>query len=157
MKRDRYSILEEPRGPSYKQLIEAAFGTCTQFLLVQQRRVPEPAALSVLTELQPFLIRHGRETAWPGSELAPGYSVEVYHYRLTSGSAAILSRAVDGLYEWVQLDRPEDPCFFRSDGSVWLATITQEEDAFFELTREEHDQLLRQVPDLRLAKDLSVN
>lgn len=51
----------------------------------------------------------------------------------------------------------EDLCFFRSDDSVWLATITQEEDAFFELTREEHDQLLQQVPNLKLAKDIAVN
>jgi hypothetical protein len=59
-----------------------------------------------------------------------------------------LALAADGLFDWVEPRLPEDPCLLREDGTAWLTTIAHERDAYFTLTPEERDQLLREVPDL---------
>lgn len=151
MKRQTYDLVEEPTGAAYRKLLGVALAECATFQLVHKRREMTPSVRSVLSQLDPFLIEKLRGNTWPGSE-AVGWQAELYRFRLTPDSAAVLERVAHGLYSWTQLDLPEDPSFVRADGSLWLATTTHERDAFFELNSDELNRLVASVPDLRLRR-----
>ena len=68
-------------------------------------------------------------------------------------TAKILGEAVEGLFDWIEPELPEDLCILRPDGSPWLVTISHEQDAYFQLSDKEKGELTELVPDLRLVID----
>ena len=72
-------------------------------------------------------------------------------YDFVDGSADILVKAADGLFDWLEPRLPEDLCLLRSDGSPWLVTITHERDAYFVMSREEGLLLTSHIPSLRIS------
>lgn len=151
MKRETYDLLEEPTGGAYRDLIRLAAAECTSFQVVHKRRRMTPPVETVMSVLRPFLLERRESSNWPGSE-AVGWTAELYRFALTAESGAVLARTADGLYSWQQPNLPEDPSFLRQDGSVWLATITHEREAFFELSPEELSSVSATVPALRLKR-----
>lgn len=61
----------------------------------------------------------------------------------------VLADAATSLYAWRQPELPEDLAFLRADGSVVLATIAHERDAFMELAPHEAARASDAVPWLR--------
>ena len=150
-----FDIRIEPRGETYRRVIDLALHFCDQALLVIRTNISlSPYGAQTLKFLEPFLLRKmAKATQWPGTvlhynDLFPDNTATVYYYRLCSESARILKDAVEGLYSWKQPECPEDLCLLRSDGSPWLVTITHEEDSYLELTPKEKDRLLADVPEL---------
>ena len=148
--RATYDVVEEPIDETYRSLIYFAASVCAEFILVHQRRRKTVAVDQLLQDLAPSLVLTTEESAWPGSELALGHRATVYRFRVDPVSTEVLATAAVGLYSWTQLQRLEDPCFFRSDRSLWLATIAHERDAYFELFPAECEELLAKVPGLQL-------
>lgn len=151
MSRATYDLLDEPTGQTYSRLLQTAGQVCSEFHLVLK---PSPASLgvdSVLARLRPYLLRQVEASEWPGNQ-AVGWTAQIYRYRLTLESREVLEHSAPGLYAWVQRSLPEDPAFFRADGSLWLATITHERDAFFELSPDEHRSLRHALPEIRLRR-----
>jgi hypothetical protein len=62
-----------------------------------------------------------------------------------------LSRATEGLFDWVQPTLPEDLHILRTGGNPWLVTISRKEDGYFELSKEEKRLLVEEVPSLALS------
>lgn len=152
MTRETYDVLDEPRGQTYRSLIAVARQQCAEFGLVHQRRSRSAGVIETLRTLKPHLVEINRERSWPGSEMAPGHSAEIYRFRLSEETAAYLASAVVGLYDWSQLERPEDLHFLRADGSLWLGSTSHEADAWFELETDEHAALVAAVPELKLRR-----
>jgi hypothetical protein len=58
------------------------------------------------------------------------------------------SARADQLYAWLHPFLPEDPAFYREDGSVLFGSVTHEHDAFFFLTENE----IAEAPRIFLSK-----
>jgi hypothetical protein len=151
-----YDIVNEPRGAVYGALLGCAAVACTSGLLVV--RQPDELDLDgreVLNGLQPWMTEVQHSSTWPGTTLSEGDTAHLYYFRYGRPVVDFLRMYSNGLYDWVAPRLPEDLCLFRDDRSLWLATIAHEHDAYFELARDEHDELLARVPGLAVKAHAS--
>jgi hypothetical protein len=150
---DCYTFLSEPRGDLYRSLLRHdSSERRTALLVVQKGMTLSASGQQVLSRLAPFVHRQEVSSHWPGTELLRGRQATVYHFDLTAESADLLSEVVDGLFEWLQPELPEDLCILRSDGSPWLTSISHENDAWLELGSLEHEALSPELKQI-LVKD----
>jgi hypothetical protein len=143
-------ILTEPTQEVYAQLIALASECCTTFCLVWRDQLSFAASADhVASLLAGFIIREERTDRWPGTVLSSTMAT-VRHYRVTPESLAVLQQQ-SGLYAWRAPDLPEDLVFYRAEGIVWLASISHEQDAWFEAVAVAGIDLQRRVPGLNFA------
>ncbi|MGC4114480.1 MAG: hypothetical protein QM765_07690 [Myxococcales bacterium] len=132
--RRHFQIVEEPRGRSYRELLEKTRCLYTSFGLVEHRNMPLSAeGRAVLKRLAPFLISEDPAKKWPGTETYMP-TATVRRYLLSPNSEAVLMESARGLFDWRQPDLPEDLHLLRPDGSVLLASVAHEREAFIEAT-----------------------
>ena len=133
--RKTYTLVAEPTGEVYRRLLVCSLASCDMGLLVIRSGGDLHAqAARVLQQLEPFLVSCREESSWPGTTLV-GHTATVRRFRWCPETQDVLARTVEGLYRWREPRLPEDPCLFRPDGSVWLATIAHEHDGWFEPPR----------------------
>jgi len=141
-------LLEEPRGEIYARLLGLAETEASEAYLIVRSSLPlSERAKAALEQLEPHQVAVRTTSAWPGTTLGGG-SALMFMYRMSPALASTLRLAADGLYDWQQPDLPEDLGFIRPDGSVWLASIAHERDAYFELSDEEAKDLFDRLPEL---------
>jgi hypothetical protein len=136
----RYSVVEEPRGDSYRALLRFLKLTCNAVILVV--RAPErlsSAAREVVNRLDRSLIGSAESGQWPGTTLAR-HTARVYTYAFDDHCLEVIRSSVEGLYDWVGPDRPEDLCILRGDAPC-LTSISHERTAYLDLTPSEVEQL----------------
>ena len=152
-RRKTYSLAAEPIGEVYQGLLEHSLTYCDVGLLVARSgtQLREPGT-RVLEQLEPFLLSRREESSWPGTTLLY-HTATVRRFSWCPETQAVLGSAAEGLYRWREPRLPEDPCLFRPDGSVWLATIAHEHDAWLELSGDEEAALVSAVPGLMLVDD----
>ena len=151
--RKTYTLVAEPTGEVYRRLLVCSLASCDMGLLVIRSGADLHAqAARVLQQLEPFLVSCREESSWPGMTLV-GHTATVRRFRWCPETQDVLARTVEGLYRWREPRLPEDPCLFRPDGSVWLATIAHEHDGWFELSEDEKAALVQDVPGLALVDD----
>ena len=132
----------------YRAVIQAAKKDCETALLVVRNSIAiTPLGTDVLRSLVGWQRRCEERSDWPGTKLN-GETARVYHFSFNEEVCRVLSEVADGLFDWVQPGLPEDPCFLSRNDEPWLVTIAHERDAYFELAPDEHDQLLKTVPQL---------
>ena len=73
-------------------------------------------------------------------------------YAVNESTADVFKRAADRLYMWRWPWLPEEPSFYRADGSAVLITLPYDRLAWLELTQDELTELERRVPDLLLSR-----
>ncbi|WP_344234779.1 hypothetical protein [Kribbella hippodromi] len=73
-------------------------------------------------------------------------TVERFLFRLDAESLEVLVSSASSLYDWVNPMLPEDLHFLRSDGSVVLGTVAQEDDAWLQLTPAEYEGIAARIP-----------
>ncbi len=152
MERDTYDFIQEPRSDLLKALLSEATGLVTVCGFIVQGDLPSnQRAARLLAELSPYAKTSKKVSSWPGTELHGESSAVQYQYAFSQPVAELLHETVDGLYEWVAPDLPEDLHLLRQDGTVLLGCIAHERDAWLELDRDEFTQLSKQVPGLNQA------
>ena len=112
---------------------------------------------ALLIELRPFLISELEANEWPGTILLKDKAL-LRKFTLDNGSVAILKKYANSLYEWQQPNLLEDLCFYKLiDGEVWMATISHENDGYFEITENEFSIMLTMFPYLKeyICKDIN--
>ncbi len=147
-----FDIAREPRREVYLGLLNAARRFGDSFTLV----IPTGSyftaeAMRILTRLEPMQLAKTQTHEWPGTTQYEGPPATLYRYRLDDRSLGALTASADGLYEWVQPDRPEDIAMLRFDGRAWLVVVAQHEDAYVDVDAVEREQLLTLVPGLAIA------
>ena len=153
MQREIYVVTKQPVDQVYHELIQYGQKVCdTALVVVRPSLGLEPSAVALLDHLEQFLMKKQEQAEWPGTELFGREKATVYYFHLKPECAKLLVGAVDGLYKWLQPERPEDLCLLRSDGTAWLTCIAHEKDAYFELTTEELETLLKAVPGIDLLR-----
>lgn len=144
MNHTRYSIIREPRGAHYRQMLTSLARLRTSALLVLHDGIVVALGSpgqGIVAALRDHRASEHRASKWPGTELFYGGEATVISMPLDAEALAILLAATSRLYGWRQPDLPEDPCLFRADGSVVLATIAHEADAYVDLTADEWAQV----------------
>lgn len=142
-----YVLTSNPTGAEYEALVDFCCSASFEMILVVRdpRTEADPSLRQTLADLSPHLIRTTTTSEWPGTILY-GDEADVHRYRVCSELQAELKRMVTNLFDWVHPDAPEDPCFFRKDGSVLLVTTSHERDAYLLLTDGEHTTVQRRFP-----------
>jgi len=164
VKREIYDITSEPKGELYRQLLTVALRHCDEFLFVD---VPGPnygendtslqaGARDLVQELRPHFVKLEKSKSWPGTILSEHPRVDVYarihYFRLDLRSVAILARVADHLYAWRWPELPTDLCLLRPDGDAWLVNIAADEESYFQVTKEEAEELTRIMPELKVKR-----
>lgn len=143
-----FTLTNEPTGTVYQQLIETSLHFCTTALVVVRPELElSLRGVSVIRNLEPFLIGKSALTEWPGTLLYRGFAW-VSRYNLVSSCARVLEESTDSLYSWRQPDLPEDICLLRPNGDPWLVTISHERDSYLSLTKQDFDLLKQTMPEL---------
>lgn len=144
MNRKVYTLPKEPKGEVYRQLIETSLTFCETFCLITGNVYVGDQSIEnsnlARERLKPWLIEGRLTSGWPGTNEWPctkSGEVLMEMYRLNAESVRKLKQLANGLFEWEAPNLPEDPCFFRKDGGVWLTTISHERIAYLEITDEE--------------------
>lgn len=150
-----YTITEEPQGVTYRQLIVYALRRCSSLTLVIRDTVSSESATEVLKKIEKYQIKKEQRSEWPGTKLID-HTATVFTYDTASGIGDTLHKLADRLYDWVQPSLPEDLCFSTKEDDPWLVTISHERDAYLNITEEEFNTLIAEVPALRLQKDQTI-
>lgn len=151
MSRQILNFAREPRGNLYRQILDYALPRCQSVLLVLR---PSPAlalcgsGIETMRRLEEFLIEQNEASEWPGTELLSGTKATVFKYKYVEACASILKEAANSLYSWKEPYLPEDLCFLRPDGEVFLASIAHERDGYFCVSDEERGSLIETFPEL---------
>lgn len=90
-------------------------------------------------------VRSESVSEWPGTQLLDGDRATLYLLQLTERGWDRLAR-VRSLYAW---DGPEDLGFRRLDDSVWMATISHEQDGWMSLDEDEERAVHSALPWLK--------
>ena len=146
MKSVRFLIAREPRKESYRQLLQVASRTCAYAQLVvreAQSQVDEIA--NILDRLADKLVAREQSSSWPGTVLLDE-TATLYRYSLDPTLAILLGSIVDGLYDWIEPNRPEDLCIFRDNMDPWLVTISHERESALIITEDERTRLSEEAP-----------
>jgi hypothetical protein len=147
----RYSIVEEPRREGYRSLVRFLRGKCDNaILVVRDLGTMGAAARDILKRLSPVLVDRADSDHWPGTKLV-GHAARVHRYTLNEACIEVIRSTVEGLYEWVSPERPEDLCLLRGEVAC-LTTITHERTAYLDLTPAECEELRAASPHLRLHR-----
>jgi hypothetical protein len=135
-----YSVVDEPRGDSYRALLRFLKLTCDAVILVvRAAERMSPAAREVVNRLDRSLTGAAERGQWPGTALL-GHTARVYTYAFDNHCLEVIRSSVDGLYDWVGPERPEDLCILRGDAPC-LTSISHERTAYLDLTPSEVEQL----------------
>jgi hypothetical protein len=147
-----YDVISEPRGETYRRLLTVARTRTNTFtLVVRSFDTLRETAQGVLDRLNGSLVKSGEEEEWPGTRLLRG-TATIRRYSVNDLTIATLSTAVEGLFDWLEPDYPEDLSFYR-EAEPWLVTISHERDAYLTLSYEEAEQLRKQIPQLAMASE----
>jgi len=148
--KDAFTIVRNIESDAYAAFLRISTEFCDKFLLVIQDGAGTNANLEIaLNRLSRFLISTQQTTSWPGTNLLAG-TAQLNEYKLNTESVRELLSLSDNLYAWRQPNLPEDLALLRSDGTIFLGSISHENDAFLELTRREYDLLMAKVPGARI-------
>lgn len=149
-----YHITTEPRGQTYRRLIDLSMHFCDSALLVVRDNIGlDSSGIKILETLGRFVKQKIKSSRWPGTillcnELFPDNVATLYYFQLCIESAEILKSSVECLYSWRQPEYPEDLCLLRPDGGPWLVSIAHEGDSYLQLAPEEKEDILVRIPEL---------
>jgi hypothetical protein len=148
MTRRVYDFIEEPRGEALGKLLRALSRHASSATVVV-RDDPELSDVgrAVLSRLALHLVERNRASSWPGTTLLDEEAT-VFCFALSAEVLDELSCAAEGLYGWQQPTLPEDVALLRADGTAILGSVAHEHDAFLELSDEELESLVANVPGL---------
>jgi len=149
----QYTLLNEPRGTEYVELLRTLSRYCQYALLVVRRDLPLSSyGHETLRELEQDIMMKEERQEWPGTRLLND-SATVYLMRLTANSLGVLCNRASRLYEWEQPFLPEDLCLMRSVSEPMLVSISHEKDAYLLLSEDEKRTLLSALPNLRIIEE----
>lgn len=140
----------DPKGEAYERLIDYVIDRTDQFVLSEM--VPPTGNrkryVELMRKLEPFLLEQcSMEEIQRKS--GSNYSEGTYYiYRCCEETGSVLKEAVNGLYDWLQPNMPEDLCFWDANGADFLYTIAHEEMCGIRINEAEAIQLADHIPGL---------
>jgi hypothetical protein len=114
-KLDRYSIVHEPAGATYRGLLAfcKSVGDTVLLAVRDPDDITQPNQV-VLRTLEPFFLSAADENRWPGTKLGGHNTARVFRYRFTDQCREVLCTSANRLYEWRAWTHPEEAHALRS-------------------------------------------
>ena len=135
-------------GKEYETLIGKCFAYCTSFSFYVRSTeavVPgelEPYRLPLTPSIKAYYQHYGD-------------GGQIHHYRLSQYNRGSIHSVADSIFKWIDgwgYHNPEDPVFYRSDGSIFLASCIHEGCiSLFPRAGEEVSDIITNPPWLRIA------
>ncbi|MEV4263612.1 hypothetical protein [Kribbella sp. NPDC049584] len=150
-----YDITSDVDGPAYRELLELSAELSGVFALMLRSGPSDlfESGQMVLDGLEPYVESRDSVGACPGSQLYGDQTYERYLYSVGPESVRVLAESALSLFDWVNPRLPEDLHFLRTDGSIVLGTVAQENDGWLELTDTECLALEPRLPrEIQLRK-----
>lgn len=110
-------------GNDYEKLIEMCCKYCAFFSLI----ITDPKSL-LLEKLEEFQISHNDMISY-NFEHYDKNSVIIQYYRVSSDLCNIILENTESIFSWINgwgYNNPEDPTFYREDGSVFFTSTIHE-------------------------------
>ena len=130
-------------GSEYEALIDKCFAYCTSFSFYVRS-----AEVLVPVELEPY--RLPLTPSVKAHYQRYGDIGQVYHYRLSQRNRRYIHSIADSIFKWIDgwgYHNPEDPVFYRADGSVFLSSRIHEGCiSLFPLDGEEVSEIVMNPP-----------
>lgn len=140
-----YLFATEPTGRQYQELIDFCCSLSAKLMFAV--RDDHPSVQLVLDQLRDCYLGEERVHEWPGTVLLYGSEATIHWYAVGTTVRRAMKELASNLYSWVG-HMPEDPCFFRQDGSRLLVTISHEHESYLVLAEPEHASMQRLYPSL---------
>lgn len=151
--KNQYSLLYPVEGIGYASLIDELLCMCSYCsLVVRDFDRQNKCVKEYLRQLEMHQDNVECVSEWPGTRLTRGEVADLYWYKLSPALGSML-KMQNGLFSWLSPDTPEDLCFYRSDRSYVLASISHERDAFLDLNDSELFRLTQAIPQLHISRD----
>ena len=120
-------------GDDYKRLIETCckYGAVVSFAFFREYK-----EISLAKELEPYQINRPDNITCPlcnNKRFDLIREAEIRYYRVCPELYWVLTHYISGIYQWTQewhFSNPEDPTFYREDGSVLFTSIIHDGDLF---------------------------
>lgn len=144
--RNSFGFVREPSGDLYRVLLNAGLDGCEVLGLVYQN-VRVGSYQKPVEALHPMLLDESEVSEWPGTKRMSGRAL-LRRYKFTPETVGVVAQLAQSLFDWQFPALPEDVHLLRADGTVWLASIAHERDAWLELTDDEFASLRNQYADL---------
>lgn len=122
--------------------------------VVRDELVIDQEGIGFIERIGPWLMATARVSEWPGTKLL-GQLADLYTYRLDTNLSSELLHAATRFGDWRAPSLPEDPAFYRADGTMIMASIVHEKDVYFELTADEHRAITASAPNAGLVAERS--
>ncbi|WP_088225569.1 stage III sporulation protein AH [Desulfosporosinus sp. FKB] len=118
-------VLNEPKGDSYKKLIQLAFDTCDTFLFIKHSQLSynKKSFDMLLKALEPDFIYFKEQNRWPGTFSVP--TAKVYYFYTSENSKDIVKEITNSLFNWRAPNLPDDLCFLKGN-EEWLINTAHE-------------------------------
>jgi hypothetical protein len=130
----RFNINGLYHNQCYKPFLEFAFRHAESCSLIVRKTPPlHEKGQNFLKSASADLIHASDQSEWPGTKLISGVA-RVHTFGLSPGFRRLFLDETDDLGGWLSPTLPEDPAFYRSDGSVLFGSVIHERDAFADLT-----------------------
>jgi hypothetical protein len=148
--RSTFFFTEEPKGETYKNLLQLASARCQTFSLTWRLQTKfKDTAHQVAAALEEYKVSERQTKEWPGTQLGNGEAL-VRYYRLNKKSIVVLDE-VEGLYSWLIPELPEDLAFYLPKEVCWMGSIAHEQEAWIEDKTLTLEDFKRAVPGLKIA------
>lgn len=105
-------------------------------LVVRSTAALSPGGGRFLMAAQPNLVAVSEITEWSGAGLV-GTAITLYHYSLSPCLKRLLKNSATNLTSWLQPELPEDPAFYRKDGSLIMESSSRDGVAHLEFAADE--------------------
>ncbi|MBF8984617.1 stage III sporulation protein AH [Lutibacter sp. B2] len=144
-------ILNNPSNKRYKLLITYASEICQEFVVVIRHGVKlSTEGQQILEQLKPYLKKSLLSKEWPGTE-TEGAPSTLYYYHSNEKTKYILLQSANSLYSWVNPKLPEDLCFIKDNGNVWLYNVAHEEISWIENESESDIKFIESIAGLKYS------
>lgn len=144
-----FNLIQEPSGELLRRFFGALARHSSSVMMVLRDDLGlGETGQALLLRLEPYLLKRERRSSWPGTTLF-GEEATVLRFALCTQVLDELVAASSGLFGWQQPELPEDLALVRSDGTVVLASISHEHDAYLELSDEEYQSLAATLPEFK--------
>ena len=115
-------------GDDYKKMIETCckYSTVVSFIFFKKH-----SNINLAKELEPYRIDCPDNITYTFSHYVRDLikNEEIRYYRVCPELCYLLTHCVGGIFEWIQgwgLNNPEEPTFYREDGSVFFTSTIHE-------------------------------
>lgn len=144
-----WSLVDNPSGKTYKQLISVLCSYSDLFYFVTRKELKYN--LDRIAQFAPYTKQTYKTKKWANT-ITKGPAATVYVIEANQDTCMLLQEAANTLYDWVAPNLPEDLTFIKND-FPWFTCTTHEESGGFTIRSDYYRKLLDQITGLNIRKE----